>query len=127
MGQKKEEAELIADYLLGVMPNANSRRLYLMAVDKLGANLNEKETRIWNISIQHPSLLPYIDAGLALTDKLNPIRKRIYIMFAILETEKELSDKFLYKREPFWLIRCVFYVNRAIFRSVVGFLLLRVI
>ena len=126
MGQK-EESGLVARYLLGVTPSVTSKQLYQNTITTHDYLLSEDDARMWNIAMKYPWLLPYIDAGLALTNKLSPLRKRIHLMFAILETETRLSEKFIYTEKPFWFLRSAFYVIRAIFRAIVGSLLVRML
>lgn len=125
--RQKEDAELVAHYLLGLPPGATSKQLYQKEISKPSYQFTTHEERIWNVAMKHSWLLPYIDAGLAITNKFSPLRRRIYAMFAILETETALAERFIYREKPFWLLYSAFYVIRAIFRAVVGSLLIRII
>lgn len=120
MGQKKEDIDRIAKYLLDATPSPTSRELYQRAVAEYCHPLQPREARLWNIAMNHPILLPYIDAGLGLTNKLGAVRERIYVAFAILETETALAEKFIYSPKAFWLFRSAFYVLRGIVRAIIG-------
>jgi len=120
MGQEKEDIDRIAKYLLDATPSTTTRELYRRATVEYCRPLDSYEVRIWNIVMAHPVLLPYVDAGLGLQNKLGGIRERIYVALAILETETALADKFIYTPKPLWIFRSAFYVLRGVIRAIIG-------
>ncbi|MEK7598928.1 MAG: hypothetical protein AAB474_00545 [Patescibacteria group bacterium] len=122
----EKEAEIIARYLIGAKLSRANQNLFDQAIKTHNIKMNQKDQRIWNLVLNHPALLPYIDAGFALIQPTNSIRKKIYIMFAVLETEPSYSEFFLYnkKRIP-WVINAGWLGLRALFRAIVGFFILK--
>jgi hypothetical protein len=126
MGAKNSEAEIIARYLLGITPSLITKELYGKGLRTLNLSIDPVNRRIWEICMRYPLTLPYIDSALAVRDPNNPIRKRINLMFAILETDPLLAEKFLKNHNRIsWYLQCFFYGTRAIVRSVIGFILIK--
>jgi hypothetical protein len=128
MGTKNSEARVIANYLLGITPSTPSEQLYEEGLRELDIRIDPNNARQWNICLRHPILLPFVDAGLAMIDPHNPIRRRINLMFAILETDPGLADKFLINTNKVsWYFQYAYYGSRAVFRSIVGLIIVKLI
>lgn len=122
---EEKEAEIITQYLIGVKPDSFSKKLYNQAVLTLEVHLDQKDRRIWDRALIHPMLLPYVDAGLALINPGHPIRQKIHIMFAILETRPAYSNFFIYKKGGSWIINAGWFGIRALFRAIIGFFIIK--
>ena len=94
-----DEVACLTKYLLNgkldIIPTDKSRLLYDRAVATIALPMSNLDFCIWQIMIQRPALIPFVDSGLCILDKFNPIRHRIYLMSCILETEPKFSKKFL--------------------------------
>ena len=91
------EAVLIARYLLGVSLSHELQVRYATAIERLQVHLDQEEQRLWRFVERYPKTLRMIDGGLAFLKPQGGIRRKIYTMFAILETCPEYSDEFLPK------------------------------
>jgi hypothetical protein len=121
----EKEAVLLTRYLAKKSPSPEVIKLYEQALQAIPFQFNEKEMRTWNYCMQHPWALGFIDAGLAFGQTYNPVRKRIYIMLAILETQSAYNDSFLPKERSFmYNISIFFCLVKASFKLVVGKILL---
>ena len=124
---QEKEAEIITQYIIGIKPSHLSKELYKKAVKIIKIHTSGRDQRIWDYALEHPLLLPYVDAGLALIEPASPIRQKIYIMFAILETEPSYSNFFIYKKSTFWIISASWFGLRALFRAIAGFFIIKLL
>src|SRR5215510_7923145 len=89
------EADTISFYLIGKLPSQREKDLYAAAMQRLNIVLNEKETLLWGKMLKYKRLMAFYDAGLALTNPSSSIRRKIFVMLAILETSPGYTDYFL--------------------------------
>jgi hypothetical protein len=125
----KKQAIALAHYLIKSRPKPDSIKLYTKAVrSKLPKHLDKADLKILKLSSRHPSLLASLDAGLAILRPDAELRRRIYIMFAVLESTPEHSDRFLSKkRSRLYIFRITGIGCRASMRSLVGMFLVKVL
>ena len=91
----QQEAEWIGRYLLGESPDEAEKELYVRALATLQLSLDPDEDTLWRLALRSRLLTSLIDAGLALTRPASPIRKKIYLMLAILEASPRHGQYFL--------------------------------
>jgi hypothetical protein len=121
----EQEAILLTKYLAKKSPLPEVIKLYEKALQAIPFQFSEKDERIWNFCMHHSWSLGLIDAGLAFGQTYHPVRKRIYIMLAILETQPAYSDCFLPKeRSVMYNFYIFFCLVKAAFKMVVGKILL---
>jgi hypothetical protein len=124
--QQRKEADRLARYLAGAAASDSVARDYWRAVDRLGAGPDGNGQRIWQRMMSSPLLLRMVDSGLALTAPASDLRKRIFIMVAILETEPSLADRFLPRdRPPLYLMAVGLIALRAVLCAVAGVILVK--
>jgi len=124
----RQEAELFGRYLLGRGPNERSILLYEDALKKMNITSEGKDMKILLYIFSHPWSLKYLDAGLALFRRESPVRRKICLMLAILETSPEYSRYFLTeKRSLFYLIYILWVCLSAGFKASIGALILKFI
>ncbi len=121
MDFQEKKAEIITKYLIGRAPTRMNKDLFNQALKKLNVTAGRNDRQIWDLVLNHPFLLPYIDAGFALIEPKNTIRQKLYIMFAVLETDPLYSDLFIYKKRGFWIVSVFWFGLRALFRAIAGF------
>ena len=126
MVSQEKEAAIIAQYLIG-KPDFLNKKLYSQAVKTFKINMGKRDWKIWNYVLNYPWLLPYVDAGLAFIEPENPIRQKIHIIFAILETEPSYSNFYIYKKDYFWIIKSGWFSLRALFRAITGFFIVNIL
>ena len=89
------EADMIVRYLTGRTASPRVRESYGRALQNIPVVFNERQNLQWNRCMKYPWMLPHVDAWLTLTHPDHPIRKKIFIMLGVLETQAEYSDLFL--------------------------------
>ncbi len=120
----RNEAEIFSVYLIGETPSAQLVERYEHASSAIGA-INERDKKIYEISVKHPSLIPFTDAALAIGDRNALLRKKLLVMLAILETTPEHYEKFRSRNESKlkW-ISLFFRGGFAVFKMIVGKIIL---
>jgi hypothetical protein len=120
------EADVVCRYLTGKPATGATRELYSRAFDFKDLNLSGREDRVWAKMIKFPFLLPFIDAGLAGSKPGSVIRKRIFVMLAIAETQPEYAGSFIGPERGILPFACFFAAGiKAIFYTVCGSILVR--
>ena len=80
-------ARRVARALIGEDPTAAETERWLRAVAQTGLPLERPiDRRLWAVAKRGNPWVGLVDAGLALTDPWSPVRHRIYLMLAVLET-----------------------------------------
>lgn len=88
------EATIFGSYLLGEEPSPTAVRLYAEAISRLFAP-EEAEDSVLRFALNRPWSLPLLDGAAALRQPEGQLRRRLLVMFAILETQPEYADRFL--------------------------------
>lgn len=126
MNNYSEQADTIARYLVGRPASNKVKKLYEFAIKQgiTSAEENDKILRYW---IKHPWSLELLDSGLAITNGNAELRRRIYVMFAILESFPEYS-KFFLARKAFILSPAILITGiRAVTMAILGVIFVKVI
>ena len=90
------ECDALARYLVGRPCPADVADRYMRAVNELNLALSPVESAIWNTACALGPLLACLDAGVALWNRNGAIRRRLLVMFALLEATPENTDRFLF-------------------------------
>ena len=106
--KRSDEAEIIAQYLVGRPASLGARESYERALQNIPVIFTEKQKLQWDACMKNSWLLPHVDAWLALTQPDHPIRKKIFIMLGVLETQADYSDLFLPSTTPFFQLLVIF-------------------
>jgi hypothetical protein len=69
---------------------------YTRAVNELNLTLSPVESAIWNAACAFRPLLASLDAGVGLWNRNGMIRRRLLVMFALLEASTDNTDRFLF-------------------------------
>lgn len=120
------EAQVFGQYIIGQNINKATEERYYNAVEKLDYQAAEWEVDIVNKVLQKPVLIPFYDAAMALRHRNALLRKRIFVMLAILETRPEYADLFLSKKYPkTYILNVVGIGIRSVFRAMIGLIIYR--
>lgn len=120
------QAQVFSNYLIKDAPCPKAVELYIKRLQKEETTITARDTRLLKLCLKHPLLVGYIDAGLALIRPYSDVRRRIFIMFAILESMPEHSNHFLpHRRNPFYIIPVIGMGLRSILRSLGGIILIK--
>jgi hypothetical protein len=90
------ECDALARYLVGRPCPADVAERYRRATDELKLDLSPLENALWRASIGFRPLLACLDAGVGLWHRDGNIRRRLLVMFALLEASTENTDRFLF-------------------------------
>ena len=89
------ECDTLVRYLVRLPATRNARAAYDRAAQIASVNFTGKQKLLWEACLRNNRLLPFVDAYLAFSQPGHPIRKKIFIMLAVLETQPEYSRFFL--------------------------------
>jgi hypothetical protein len=122
----EKEARLFARYLIHKDASPQAIRLYQGAMHD--SKPGSTDRKLLNFMVSHPRSIGLIDAGLVFSDSYSEARRRLYVMFAILEASPEYADYFLpKKRNPFYIVVIGYAGIRAIIKAALGLALVKVI
>lgn len=126
MDSLESQAQLFARYLIGRPASPQAVRLYEAAMTD--SRPNDSDRKLLNFMVSHPASIGLIDAGLVFHNSYSEARRRLYVMFAILEAGTEYYDYFLpKKRSPFYIL-VIFYAGiRGVIKAALGLILVKVI
>jgi hypothetical protein len=89
------DAHRIGRALLGTDPAPVTAGRWLEAIDRAAApRARGRDRKLWNHARRGTPWLELVDAGLALVDAHSPVRQRVYLMLAVLETTPEHAARF---------------------------------
>ena len=121
-----KEARIFARYLTGIRVNDASAFLYQKAIEARDLVCERRDKKLENFVLRFPFWIGFIDAALALTDKQSVLRKKIFVMLAVLEASPEYTKYFLAKKGSFFtMIRICAVGTMSVYRFIFGFFLIR--
>lgn len=123
-----QQAEVFGRYLIGEYPSAAAKKLYIDAITHNPGKLDDIDQTLLRFVTKKPWALGLIDASLPFYKPESEVRRRLYVLLAILEATPQYHDKFLPTDRGLGYIFYLAYCGiRAIFRTVVGSLLVRIV
>jgi len=124
----REEAIVISRYLVGKQAPEDLLTRYINANAALNLQLEDQERKVWEFCVKSPALVSLLDAGLSLSKPQSILRKKIYLMFAILESSVAFTEHFLpQQRDLLWLPYLFFRLGFAVFKAIVGLVLIAIL
>jgi len=122
------QAEIFGRYLLKKSPNKAAKALYIKAILNNAGLLDNKDQKLLKFVERHPRSIGLVDSGLPFLKPHSEVRRRLYIMFAILEASPQYYNHFLPReRSPFYGIFVLYAGARAILKAGFGILLVRLV
>lgn len=122
------EARIFGKYLVGQSVSDATCNLYSLAIEAHGLKSTGKDEKIEKFILRFPFWIGFVDGALALTNKKSVVRKKIYVMFAVLEVVPEYCDYFLPKKYSLWGVIKVFAAGiRSVYRFAIGIILVKII
>ncbi len=122
--QLTREAIAFTRYLISEDVDAQSIELYSKAQQKLNITLSENEDQRLNFMLNHAFIIGMIDGALALQSPQSGIRKKIYIMLAILESDPNYAKHFLPQEQRSPFLQLIGLGIKAAFNTLTGLILL---
>ena len=117
----EDEATVFSTYLGGKPGSEALIEHYNSGVKSLDLQLTTKEKGTLKKVIKYPFLLPFTDAGLALLSPANSIRKRLLLMSALIETDKNYTHLFITERDASFALLRFFYTGTiAVMKACIG-------
>jgi hypothetical protein len=118
---QKDESEIIVQYLVGIAATPRLNASYHLALQNIPVSFSAKEKKLWDACLSHPWMLPHVDAWLGFNYPDHPIRKKLFIMLGLLETQPEYCNFFIPSRYSFLHLFAVgFTCVWALFKIVAG-------
>ena len=99
--KRNGEVDILVRYLVGKAATPRVAVSYEHALQHVEVVFSKEEQRLWELCIDRPWIIPHVDAWLGFRYPGHPVRKKIFIMLSILETQPEYSDFFLPSRHSF--------------------------
>lgn len=119
------EAEQISNYLLNIPIQDSEKSTYADAMQTLNIQFSNYEQMLWNNMLKGKGRMAFIDAGLALKDPDNNVRRKLFTMLAILEASPNYTSCFLSRNFSFlYLFKIAAVGTRAVFRAIIGILII---
>lgn len=120
------EADRITNYLISALPKDQERMNYISAMNSFDLKLTDYDSMLLSSMLKSKWHMACIDAGLAIKDPKNQVRRKIFTMLAILEASPNYTDYFLSKYFSFfYFIKIGFVGCRSIIRAFVGIVIIK--
>lgn len=120
------EARCFARYLVGRTPSTEVQARYALAMGTTPPA--GRDAALLGLARRRPRTIGLLDGGLALVDPHAELRRRLYVMLAILESTPEHCDRFLpAARGPAYVLLVALAGLRGALRGAAGVLLLRLV
>jgi len=121
------QAIVFGRYLVNQVPNELSQNLYQTFVMQHKESLTLREQKLFRIAERHPWTVGMLDAGLVFVRPDSVFRKRLYVMFSILETMPEYRNAFLPARVGYWYLPVLAgHVVWNVLKAAIGIVFLKV-
>jgi hypothetical protein len=95
MQHNADECDKLVRYLVGTPATPQVKASYARALQKVPVLFFEDQQKLWNACMKNTWILPHVDAYLGFRHPNHPIRKKIFIMLGVLETQADYTDFFL--------------------------------
>ncbi len=120
------EARIITHYLLRRPVTDTVADLYISSVRRNA--MDQYDRKLLTLMLRFPFTVGLVDAGLAFYRPHSEVRRRIYIMLAILESSPDYCDSFLPKNRSLLYLPVLLYVGaRGVLRTAVGSVVVRLV
>jgi hypothetical protein len=115
------EAAALGAHLAGGPVEAAALERYARGVRAGLAPLDGRERRLLELGVRHPLLLGPLDAAAALRAPQGGLRRRFFLMFAVLEATPEHARLYLPARTgPLHVLRIAWAGARAVLSALLG-------
>lgn len=124
----EEQAKIISRYLVGHTPSRAIRQRYVQAIQASPLQISKADHQLLQYITRHPWAIGIIDAFLVFSNPESEVRRRLYVLFAILEASPEDNNKFLPTKRNASYIFYVGYVGaRSFIKALIGGVWVRII
>jgi len=124
----RQEAQVFGKYFLHKLPNEQTIQIYSQTNPHSSTSVSRHDQKIIQFALHHPWSIGFLDAAQALIKSNAELRKRLYFMFAILETSPEYYSLFLPVQRNLLYLFVIFYSSaRSVCKAIFGIILLKII
>lgn len=121
------EASLFTKYIVGKPSDHFINEQYISGINTLNLAFTGREENMMRMLKKRPFLLPFCDAGLAILSPHCTLRKRILLIFALVETDKNFTTDFINTNDTsFPIIRFVLRGCIGVFKAIFGIIIILV-
>jgi len=125
---ESHEAEIFCHYLTGMAANQAVQAQYSRALASQDHRLSARDQKLLRLCVRTPWLVGFIDGGLAIDEPSSELRRRLYVMFAILESQPQYAACFLPRQRSGLYIIVILAVGlRAAMQGGLGFALVKAV
>jgi hypothetical protein len=122
-----KEAAIFSKYLINALPTQADIKLYKDAVAS-SPSISKSDQKLLAYIHKHPWSLRFIDAALPFYRPHSEVRRRIYLILAILEASPDHSDAFIPNRKsPLYILRVGISMMGAIVKLACGLVIVRTV
>jgi hypothetical protein len=126
--QLSQEAEIFGAYFLKEKPTAFVVDLYKQGNEKLKLEVSGKDERILKFILRNRWSVGMMDSGLVFINPHSTVRRKMFIMLAILECQPEYIDLFFTKNQPKIYFFYILWVGfRAFMKAALGVVLVKLV
>lgn len=121
------QARIFSKYLIGELPSRQAIIIYEQAVEDAPL-IDAVDKRLIYFATEHPKFIGLLDSALAFIKPYSELRRRLYVMFAILESSPEYANYFLpVSRGRLYLVRVGLAGLSAAGKIILGTILIKLI
>ncbi len=122
------ESERITNYLIGIPIHETEKNTYAAAMQKVTISFSKYEQLLWQNMLKSKWRMACIDAGLAVKEPNNSVRRKLFTMLAILEASPNYTSFFLSKRFSFfYLFKIGIVAMHAFIKLLIGLIIINTI
>lgn len=124
----EQEGHDFGNYIVKQPVSGELVALYCKAIESSNIKVPQSDEKLLRFTRRRPWSIGLIDAGLVLYRPDSEVRRRLFIMFSILETSPAHYKKFLLEtHRPFFVITLLYSGGRAVLKGMLGTVLVRVV
>ena len=124
----RREAAILGRYLISETPHKDALTLYQKALAANPGQADKRDEQLLAFIHRHPRSLSLIDAGLSLVHPDSEVRRRIHLMFSILESVPAHCRHFMsVDRPPAYLFVLLYVGITGALKTLAGTVLVRAI
>lgn len=115
-------------YLVGSQPSKKLIDRYVEAIKNSSSQVSHKDQKLLTYLVRNPWSIGIIDAALPFYRPHSEVRRRIYVMLAILEASPSYTEKFLpVQRNPLYFFYIAWVGFKAAVKMLVGSVWVRLV
>ncbi|RYX79366.1 hypothetical protein EON76_01430 [bacterium] len=124
----RAQAKIFAQYLVNSPADKPTIDRFTLNCQEFEAQMDTRDARLLELVLKYPWLVGYIDAGLGLVKPHSELRRRIYIMFALLESSPDHWRYFLPVQRSRWYIFVIMFTGfKSVLTTLLGIIIVKAV